>query len=60
MSKNLKRARLAALVGVALSVAANFVHAALPLQACFVYVSPIGQAGWSYQHDRADWRWRRR
>lgn len=23
-----------------------------PLQACFVYVSPVGQAGWSYQHDQ--------
>lgn len=23
-----------------------------PLEACFVYVSPIGQAGWSYQHEQ--------
>ena len=52
MSKNLKRAGMAALVGVALSVAASFVQAAPPLHACFVYVSPIGQAGWSYQHDQ--------
>ncbi|NUP86869.1 MAG: BMP family ABC transporter substrate-binding protein [Burkholderiaceae bacterium] len=22
------------------------------LQACFVYVSPVGQAGWSFQHDQ--------
>ena len=22
-----------------------------PLQACFVYVSPVGQAGWTYQHE---------
>ncbi len=26
--------------------------AATPLQVCFVYVSPVGQAGWSYQHDQ--------
>ena len=26
--------------------------AAAPLQACFVYVSPVGQAGWTYQHDQ--------
>lgn len=25
---------------------------AAPLEACFVYVSPIGQAGWSYQHEQ--------
>ena len=24
---------------------------AAPLQACFVYVSPVGQAGWTYQHE---------
>ena len=24
---------------------------AVPLQACFVYVSPVGQAGWTYQHE---------
>jgi simple sugar transport system substrate-binding protein len=23
-----------------------------PLQACFVYVSPIGQAGWTFQHEQ--------
>jgi basic membrane protein A and related proteins len=27
--------------------------AAEPLQVGFVYVSPIGQAGWTYQHDQA-------
>jgi len=26
--------------------------AAAPLQACFVYVSPIGQAGWTFQHEQ--------
>jgi basic membrane protein A and related proteins len=28
-------------------------RAAEPLQVGFVYVSPIGQAGWTYQHDQA-------
>jgi basic membrane protein A and related proteins len=28
-------------------------HAAEPLKIGFVYVSPIGQAGWTYQHDQA-------
>ena len=28
-------------------------HAAEPLQVGFIYVSPIGQAGWTYQHDQA-------
>lgn len=47
MYKNLRRsaAFAAAFVFSPLSL-----HAA-PLQACFVYVSPVGQAGWSYQHD---------
>ncbi|MBI5256189.1 MAG: BMP family ABC transporter substrate-binding protein [Burkholderiales bacterium] len=45
MHKNLRRAALAALV-----LAAHAASAA-PLQACFVYPSPVGQAGWSHQHD---------
>lgn len=49
MYKNLKRAAMAAFV---VAVQASFLHAeAAPLQACFVYPSPVGQAGWSYQHD---------
>jgi basic membrane protein A and related proteins len=28
-------------------------HAADPLKVGFIYVSPIGQAGWTYQHDEA-------
>jgi basic membrane protein A len=28
-------------------------HAAEPLKVGFVYVSPIGQAGWTFQHDQA-------
>ena len=55
MLKNLKGAAVAALLVPALS-ALSLAHAApaapsAPLQACFVYVSPVGQAGWSYQHD---------
>jgi simple sugar transport system substrate-binding protein len=55
MFKNLPRATTAALV-VSLVVALATLAAApaaqaAPLQACFVYVSPVGQAGWTYQHD---------
>ncbi|HSW07189.1 BMP family ABC transporter substrate-binding protein [Aquabacterium sp.] len=50
MYKNLKRAGLAAFV-LAVSAIHPVAHAA-PLQACFVYVSPVGQAGWSFQHDQ--------
>lgn len=48
MHKNLRRAALAALVSVTLGSQAA---PAASLQACFVYVSPVGQAGWSFQHD---------
>ncbi len=58
MSKNLGRAATVALAAAALSAALSCTAAAqaraapgTPLQACFVYVSPVGQAGWSYQHD---------
>jgi basic membrane protein A and related proteins len=51
MHKNLKRAAASAGALVSLALAGTAVHAAPPLQACFVYVSPVGQAGWSYQHD---------
>lgn len=48
MLKNLGRA----IAGFALAAAALSAGAAgAPLQACFVYVSPVGQAGWTYQHD---------
>ncbi len=50
MLKNLRRAALAAFVGIPLTWSLQAAYAA-PLQACFVYVSPVGQAGWSYQHD---------
>jgi basic membrane protein A len=46
MLKNLMRAfALASLVAAG--------HAAEPLKVGFVYVSPIGQAGWTFQHDQA-------
>ena len=54
MLKNLRRAGSAAL-WVAAAVAAFSLSPApvqaAALQACFVYVSPVGQAGWTYQHD---------
>ncbi len=46
MLKNLMRA-----LALALLVAPG--RAAEPLKVGFVYVSPIGQAGWTYQHDQA-------
>jgi len=49
MSKNLNRGRLLASMFFFLALAAM----AAPLQVGFVYVSPIGQAGWTYQHDQA-------
>jgi len=50
MSKNLIRGRLlASMFCFSFTVTA----AAAPLQVGFVYVSPIGQAGWTYEHDQA-------
>jgi basic membrane protein A and related proteins len=49
MSKNLIRGRLLASMFFLFSIAAS----AEPLKIGFVYVSPIGQAGWTYQHDQA-------
>ena len=46
MSKNLIGA-------LACALAVSSPQAAEPLQVGFVYVSPIGQAGWTYQHDQA-------
>jgi basic membrane protein A len=48
MLKNLMRALALALASLVASG-----HAAEPLKVGFVYVSPIGQAGWTYQHDQA-------
>jgi basic membrane protein A and related proteins len=55
MFKNLSRGLAALAVPWAASVAAQSLTtapAAPPLSACFVYVSPVGKAGWSYQHDQ--------
>ena len=58
MSKNLTGAQLRAChagfvrIGFCLAAAFTVMAAqAAALQVCFVYVSPVGQAGWSYQHD---------
>jgi basic membrane protein A len=52
MYKNLTRGRLAAwIAGLALCAAAAAAQTAAPLKVAFVYVSPIGDAGWTYQHD---------
>lgn len=51
MSKNLMRGALAA-IAVLPVLASPSAHAADPsLNVGFVYVSPIGEAGWTYQHD---------
>lgn len=49
MLKNLVRGLPLALTVLSLLPAAS--HAAPPLKVGFVYVSPVGQAGWTYQHD---------
>ena len=51
MFKNLPRAVTAALVSAIGVSAFAAAPQAAALQACFVYVSPVGQAGWTYQHD---------
>jgi len=50
MCKNLIRGRLLASMLSLLSLTAI---AAEPLKVGFVYVTPVGQAGWTYQHDQA-------
>lgn len=49
MFKNLRRA--GAVAAAALSFMGASAPAAEPLKVAFVYVSPVGTAGWSYQHD---------
>jgi simple sugar transport system substrate-binding protein len=56
MFKNLARASVRTLAAM-LAFAAPFHHAqagppAAPLKVAFVYVSPIGDAGWTYQHEQ--------
>jgi simple sugar transport system substrate-binding protein len=63
MYKNLPRAARGALAAGACALAAcgivsathaqtRVAAASAPLQVCFVYVSPIGQAGWTFQHEQ--------
>ena len=55
MSKNLGRASrgvIASLIAAAAGLTAAGAAAAAPLQVCFVYVSPVGQAGWTFQHEQ--------
>ena len=66
MLKNLRRAAMAQLVCAILMTGAVLPASAQkpalkpatppasiqPLEVCFVYVSPVGQAGWSFQHDQ--------
>ena len=51
MSKNLIRGRL--LASMLFSCLTFAVAAAEPLKVGFVYVTPVGQAGWTYQHEQA-------
>src|SRR5438132_13715669 len=53
LRQNLTRGPLAACLAVvaALFSPRSFAQAPAPLKVAFVYVSPIGEAGWTYQHD---------
>ncbi|HEY2927624.1 BMP family ABC transporter substrate-binding protein [Piscinibacter sp.] len=57
MYKNLTRGRTAALLAAAAAVFFSYTlnaaaaQTTLPLKVAFVYVTPIGEAGWSYQHN---------
>ena len=58
MFKNLTRAGVCALLAAILTLAAFAVRAQTatparaPLKVAFVYVSPVGEAGWTYQHEQ--------
>jgi simple sugar transport system substrate-binding protein len=52
MRKNLNSARLrVALLMTLLLPAGALAQQTTPLKVAFVYVTPVGQAGWTYQHD---------
>jgi len=53
MTQNLQRARLRALLALPLlpTLAWPARAQSAPLKVAFVYVTPVGQAGWTYQHD---------
>ena len=55
MFKNLARASVVTLVAMLAALAASTrsdAQPAPPLKVAFVYVSPIGEAGWTYQHEQ--------
>jgi simple sugar transport system substrate-binding protein len=55
MFKNLARASvvtLAAMLAVVTAPTPSNAQAEPPLKVAFVYVSPIGEAGWTYQHEQ--------
>ncbi|MGY4829894.1 BMP family ABC transporter substrate-binding protein [Sphaerotilaceae bacterium SBD11-9] len=52
MFKNLARGLVAAMLAAASAPLFAQTAAKPPLQVGFVYVSPIGEAGWSYQHNQ--------
>ena len=51
MYKNLRRAMLAASMFAAAFPLAAQAQASPPLKVGFVFVSPVGEAGWTYQHN---------
>jgi basic membrane lipoprotein Med (substrate-binding protein (PBP1-ABC) superfamily) len=46
-----RRAFLSATAGTGLLAASGLALGQAPVKAGFVYVSPIGDAGWTFQHD---------
>jgi simple sugar transport system substrate-binding protein len=56
MFKNLAGGRMAAFLSslafLSLGAAPAAAQSTAPLKACFVYVSPIGDAGWTFQHEQ--------
>ncbi|MET0332972.1 MAG: BMP family ABC transporter substrate-binding protein [Rhizobacter sp.] len=52
MFKNLARGLCAAMFAAAAATHPATAQAPTPLKVGFVYVSPIGDAGWTYQHDQ--------
>src|SRR6201984_2192448 len=51
-SSRVIRGALAVTAGAVLGLAAATALAQAPLKIGFVYVSPVGDAGWTYQHDQ--------
>jgi len=51
MLKNLSRGGAWALLAGVAALAAGPARSADPLTVAFVYVSPVGEAGWTYQHE---------